>query len=89
LNIRYHENVLYKRHKSQPAPDGTYAVGHRSRDGDLHVVKKGSLTEDGTEDGTKLRLHELTVGPDIFQEVHFPTLGTPERNALLSRGGPE
>ncbi|KAF9325269.1 hypothetical protein BG006_011251, partial [Podila minutissima] len=67
-------NALYKRHKSQPAPDETYTVGHRARDDDLHVVKTGSLTEDGT----KLHLHELTVGPGIFQEVHFRTLGTPE-----------
>ncbi|KAG0356886.1 hypothetical protein BG005_004150, partial [Podila minutissima] len=56
-------------------PDETYTVGHHARDGDLHVVKKGGLikdgTEDGTENGTKLRMHELTVGPGIFHVLVF------------------
>ncbi|KAG0331283.1 hypothetical protein BG000_011044 [Podila horticola] len=71
LSIRYHENALNKRHKSQPAPDQTYTVGHRARDGDLYVVKKGVLAEATTEDSTKLRLHELTVGPGIFHILVF------------------
>ncbi|KAG0028141.1 hypothetical protein BGZ81_004990 [Podila clonocystis] len=70
LSIRYHENALNKRHKSQPAPDDTYTVGRRARDGDLIMVKKGALTE-VTEDSTKLRLHELTVGPGIFHILVF------------------
>ncbi|KAF9310332.1 hypothetical protein BG006_004837, partial [Podila minutissima] len=40
LSIRYHENALNKCHKSQPAPYETYTVGHRARDGDLHVQTK-------------------------------------------------
>ncbi|KAF9210848.1 hypothetical protein BGZ59_008839 [Podila verticillata] len=69
--IRYHENALNKRHKSQPVPDETYTVGHRARDGELHVVKKGALAEAATEGSTKLRLHELTVGPGIFHVLVF------------------
>ncbi|KAF9277838.1 hypothetical protein BGZ74_003252 [Mortierella antarctica] len=75
LSICYHENALNKRHKRQPVPDETYTAGHHARDGDLHVVNKGGLimdgTEDGTENGTKLRLHELTVGPGIFHVLVF------------------
>ncbi|KFH69867.1 hypothetical protein MVEG_04671 [Podila verticillata NRRL 6337] len=71
LSIRYHENALNKRHKSQPVPDETYTVGHRARDGELHVVKKGALAEAATEGSTKLRLHELTVGPGIFHVLVF------------------
>lgn len=46
-------------------------MGHRARDGDLHVVKKGALAEAATENSTKLRLHELTVGPGIFHVLVF------------------
>lgn len=46
-------------------------MGHRARDGDLHVVKKGALADAATEDSTTLRLHELTVGPGIFHVLVF------------------
>lgn len=70
--IRYHDNAINQRHKSQLNVDEEFQVGQRAREGDLQVIKKN--TDSGLLVGSKedmVRLQELTVGPGIFHVMVF------------------
>ncbi|KAG0345405.1 hypothetical protein BG004_003730 [Podila humilis] len=67
LGIRYYENALNIRHETQSVPDESYSVGHRARDGELHVVTKDTTTTTCSI----VRLHDLTVAPGIFHILVF------------------
>ncbi|KAF9570938.1 hypothetical protein EC968_001189 [Mortierella alpina] len=70
LTIRYHDNAINQRSKSQASLGEEYQVGQRARDGDLRVIRKQDLGLAATE-GASVRLHELMVGPGIFHIVVF------------------
>ncbi|KAF9957387.1 hypothetical protein BGZ72_001877 [Mortierella alpina] len=70
LTIRYHDNAINQRSKSQSSIGEEYQVGQRARDGDLRVIRKQDLGLAAIE-GEPVRLHELTVGPGIFHVLVF------------------
>ncbi|KAF9963229.1 hypothetical protein BGZ70_007546 [Mortierella alpina] len=70
LAIRYHDNAINQRSKSQNAIGEEYQVGQRARDGELRVIRKQDLGLAAIE-GASVRLHELTVGPGIFHVLVF------------------
>ncbi|KAF8927281.1 FAD binding domain-containing protein [Dissophora ornata] len=69
LAIRYHENAINQRSKSQASIDEVYQVGQRARDGELHVVQKQGSEQASVD--FSVRLHELLVGPGIFHVLVF------------------
>ncbi|KAG0213473.1 hypothetical protein BGX28_004328 [Mortierella sp. GBA30] len=70
LTIRYHDNAINQRSKSQASIDEDYQVGQRARDGNLRVIRKQDLGRAAVE-GDSVRVHELTVGPGIFHILVF------------------
>ncbi|CAO3574383.1 unnamed protein product [Mortierella alpina] len=70
LAIRYHDNTINQRSKSQSSIGEEYQVGQRARDGDLRVIRRQDLGLAAIE-GASVRLHELTVGPGIFHILVF------------------
>ncbi|KAF9989561.1 hypothetical protein BGZ75_005877 [Mortierella antarctica] len=70
LTIRYHDNAINQRSKSQTSIGEEYQVGQRARDGNLRVIRKQDLGL-AAKEGASVRLHELTVGPGIFHVLVF------------------
>ncbi|KAF9148406.1 hypothetical protein BGX21_006819, partial [Mortierella sp. AD011] len=70
LTIRYNDNSINQRSKSQASIDDDYQVGRRARDGDLRVIQKQGM-ELAAVEGTSIRLHELITGPGIFHIIVF------------------
>ncbi|KAF9897399.1 hypothetical protein BX616_005668 [Lobosporangium transversale] len=70
LKIRYHENAINQRSKSQISVSEDFQVGQRARDGDLQVIEKQDLGYAPVE-GVVVRLHELMPGPGIFHILVF------------------
>ncbi|KAG0365895.1 FAD binding domain-containing protein [Gamsiella multidivaricata] len=70
LAIRYHENAINQRSKSQASVDEDFQVGQRARDGCLRVISKQDMGLPASE-GESVRLHELLVGPGIFHVIVF------------------
>ncbi|KAF9429633.1 hypothetical protein BGZ94_010043, partial [Podila epigama] len=71
LGVRYHENIINQRHKTQPLPSKAYTVGHRAADGDLLVYKAKAKTsvEGQNEQDDVVRLQQLMVEPGVFHIV--------------------
>ncbi|GJJ72071.1 hypothetical protein EMPS_04428 [Entomortierella parvispora] len=72
LMIRYHDNAINQRHKSQMNVDEEFQVGQRAREAYLEMIKKN--TESGLLVGSTddtVRLQELIVGPGIFHVMVF------------------
>ncbi|KAG0044259.1 hypothetical protein BGZ83_010491 [Gryganskiella cystojenkinii] len=70
LMIRYHENAINQRNKSQPELAETFTVGQRARDGALRVIHKRDSGLVASEEDV-VRLQELTAGPGIFHVLVF------------------
>ncbi|KAF9102081.1 hypothetical protein BGX29_004970 [Mortierella sp. GBA35] len=70
LFIRYHDNAINQRSKSQATVDEMYQVGTRARDGDLRVIRKQDMGL-AAQEGETVRLHQLMVGPGIFHILVF------------------
>ncbi|KAF9348804.1 hypothetical protein BGX26_012815 [Mortierella sp. AD094] len=68
MNVRYHESLLNKPHKTQPVPSADYQVGVRARDGPLHLIRPLNDLESET---TQFRLHELMKGIGRFHILVF------------------
>ncbi|KAI8602844.1 FAD binding domain-containing protein [Dissophora ornata] len=66
LTIRYHENRINQRHKTQPAPADEFQVGQRAHDGPLVQVLAGGQTSSDI-----IRLHQLIHGPGTFHILVF------------------
>ncbi|KAG0277220.1 hypothetical protein BGZ95_006292 [Linnemannia exigua] len=58
LFIRYHDNAINQRSKSQAHVDEDYQVGQRARDGNLRVIRKHDMGL-AAQEGQTVRLHEL------------------------------
>ncbi|KAG0054117.1 hypothetical protein BGZ83_011904 [Gryganskiella cystojenkinii] len=73
LTIRYHDNYLNQRNKSQPEIEEDFQVGQRARDGDLLVIHHKSDTAglSVASEENVVRVHELTTGPGIFHILVF------------------
>lgn len=70
LFIRYQDNAINQRSKSQANVDEEYQVGLRARDGELRVIKKQDMGL-AAQEGETVRLHELMVGPGVFHILVF------------------
>ncbi|KAF8946354.1 hypothetical protein BGZ47_000765 [Haplosporangium gracile] len=85
LFIRYHDNAINQRSKSQAHIDEVYQVGQRARDGNLRMIRKQDMGL-AAQEGETVRLHELMVGPGIFHILVFtsdlllPALSKNERS---------
>ena len=82
LFIRYHDNAINQRSKSQAHVDEDYQVGQRARDGNLRVIRKQDMGLAALE-GETVRLHQLMVGPGIFHILVFTSdllLPAPSKN---------
>ncbi|KAF9906866.1 hypothetical protein EC991_000230 [Linnemannia zychae] len=82
LFIRYHDNAINQRSKSQAQVDEDYQVGQRARDGNLRVIKKQDMGL-AAQEGQTVRLHELMAGPGIFHVLVFTSdllLPCPSKN---------
>ncbi|KAF9115985.1 hypothetical protein BGX27_005422 [Mortierella sp. AM989] len=77
LTIRYHDNAINQRSKSQACVGDEYQVGQRARDGDLLAIPTRAMKASAIE-RTPVRLHELMMGPGVFHIVVFTS------NMLLS-----
>ncbi|KAG0249612.1 hypothetical protein DFQ27_009909, partial [Actinomortierella ambigua] len=67
LLIRYHENLLNKRHLNQPAPKDDFTVGVRARDGAVRPFEASATAE------SEVMLQTLWDRPGVF---HIVVLGT-------------
>ncbi|KAF9143030.1 hypothetical protein BGX30_001547 [Mortierella sp. GBA39] len=86
LFIRYHDNAINQRSKSQAHVDEDYQVGQRARDGNLRAIRKQDMGLAAQEDET-VRLHQLMVGPGIFHILVFTSdllLPGPSKNESTS-----
>ncbi|OAQ33070.1 hypothetical protein K457DRAFT_134709 [Linnemannia elongata AG-77] len=82
LFIRYHDNAINQRSKSQAHVDEDYQVGQRARDGNLRVIRKQDMGL-AAQEGETVRLHQLLVGPGIFHILVFTSdllLPAPSKN---------
>ncbi|KAG0213474.1 hypothetical protein BGX28_004329 [Mortierella sp. GBA30] len=66
LTLRYNENAVNQRHKTQPLPKEDFQVGQRAHDGPLTRVLAGGKTSE-----ENVRLHQLLHGPGIFHILVF------------------
>ncbi|KAF9188856.1 hypothetical protein BGZ51_000266 [Haplosporangium sp. Z 767] len=66
LTIRYNENMINQRHKTQPRPKEEFQVGQRAHDGALTRVLTGGQLDEGN-----IRLHQLIHGPGTFHILVF------------------
>lgn len=66
LTIRYHENIINQRHKSQPLPEEEFQVGQRAHDGPIRIVHT-----EGQTSLEHIRLHQLIDGPGTFHILVF------------------
>ncbi|GJJ71767.1 hypothetical protein EMPS_04124 [Entomortierella parvispora] len=74
IGLRYYENSLNKKHKTQTTPSGTGAVGRRAQDGSLIPLQSktsNSTITSATESSTATRLHELMANPGSFHILVF------------------
>lgn len=86
LFIRYHDNAINQRSKSQADVDEDYQVGQRARDGNLRVIRKQDMGL-AAQEGETVRLHQLMVGPGIFHILVFTSdllLPAPSKNESTS-----
>ncbi|KAG0296477.1 hypothetical protein BGZ96_009430 [Linnemannia gamsii] len=82
LFIRYHDNAINQRSKSQAHIEEDYQVGQRARDGNLGVIRRQDMGL-AAQEGETVRLQQLLVGPGIFHILVFTSdllLPAPSKN---------